>query len=73
VQLIVNTISRAGSNARNTLLSALHSGISTDTIAGSFAFDAFGDPIDPQLYFYTVRDGKFAYLHEAHPSAFMIK
>ena len=73
VQVIVNTVSRAGSNARNTLLQALHSGIPTETIAGSFAFDAFGDPIDPQLYFYTVRDGKFAYLHQAHPSAFMIK
>jgi ABC-type branched-subunit amino acid transport system substrate-binding protein len=73
VQLIVNTIARAGSNARNTLTSALHSGISTDTVTGSFSFDAFGDPIDPQLYFYTVRDGKFAYLHQAHPSAFMIK
>jgi branched-chain amino acid transport system substrate-binding protein len=72
-QLVINTISRAGSNARNTLLAALHSGISTETITGSFAFDAFGDPIDPQLYYYTVRDGKFAYLHQAHPSAFMIK
>jgi branched-chain amino acid transport system substrate-binding protein len=73
VQVLVNTITRSGASARNTLLSALHTGQPVDTIAGTFSFDGFGDPVDPQLYFYTVRDGKFAYLHEAHPSSFSIK
>jgi hypothetical protein len=25
------------------------------------------------VYFYTMRDGKFSYLREAHPSSFMVK
>jgi hypothetical protein len=54
-------------------LNALHTGTPVDTIAGSFSFNGFGDAIDPNIYFYTVRDGKFSYLHQAHPSGFMIK
>ncbi len=73
VQLITGTIARTGSTARNTLLNALHTGTPVDTIAGSFSFNGFGDAIDPNIYFYTVRDGKFSYLHQAHPSGFMIK
>ncbi len=73
VQVIANTIARSGATARNTLLSALHTGQSTDTIAGSFAFTGLGDTLDPQLYFYTVKNGAFSYLHEAHPSSFSIK
>jgi branched-chain amino acid transport system substrate-binding protein len=73
VQVITNAIARSSAAARNTLLSALHSGQPTETIAGSFSFTGLGDQLDPEIYFYTVRDGKFAYLHEAHPSAFMIK
>ncbi len=73
VQLITNAITRSGASARNTLLSALHTGQPTDTIAGSFSFTGLGDQIDPQLYYYTVKDGKLAYAHQAHPSAFSIK
>lgn len=73
VQVIANTISRSSANARNMLLSALHTGQATDTIAGSFAFTGLGDPLDPQIYFYTIKGGKFSYLHEAHPSSFSIK
>ena len=73
VQMITNTIARSSANARNTLLNALHTGQPTETIAGTFSFTGLGDPLDPQIYFYTVRDGKFAYLHQAHPSSFSIK
>jgi branched-chain amino acid transport system substrate-binding protein len=73
VQVITNAITRSGASARNTLLSALHTGQPTDTVAGSFSFTGLGDQIDPQLYYYTIKDGKFAYAHQAHPSAFSIK
>jgi branched-chain amino acid transport system substrate-binding protein len=73
VQLIAAAITRTGATARNTLLFALRTPQSTQTIVGDFSFDSYGDPNDPQLYFYTVKDGKFSYAHQAHPSAFMIK
>ncbi len=73
MQVIAAAITRTGANARNTLLNAMQSGLPADTIVGTFSFTGTGDALDPQLYFYTVRDGKFAYAHQAHPSAFMVK
>ncbi len=73
MQMIASVISRSGANARNTLLDAMHTGIPTECIVGSYSFTASGDALDPELYFYTCRDGKFAYLHQAHPSTFMIR
>jgi ABC-type branched-subunit amino acid transport system substrate-binding protein len=73
MQLISTVLQRSGASARNTLLDALHTGIPTECIVGSYTFTASGDPLDPELYFYTCRDGKFSYLHQAHPSTFMIK
>ena len=72
-QLVLAAIARTGATARNTLLNALHSGQPTLTVTGNFAFSPTGDTIDPQLYFYGIKDGKMAYLHQAHPSTFMIK
>jgi len=41
-------------------------------IAG-YSFGAFGDALQPQLYYYLIKDGKITYLKQAHPSTFMIK
>jgi branched-chain amino acid transport system substrate-binding protein len=73
VQVITNTIARIGSSSRNSILAGLHTGAPVETIAGTFTFTGLGEPLDPELYFYTVRDGKFAYLHQAHPSSFSVK
>jgi branched-chain amino acid transport system substrate-binding protein len=72
-QILLSAITISGAAIRSQLLSALHTGQPVETVAGSFAFGANGDTIDPQLYFYTVRDGKISYLHQAHPSSFMIR
>ncbi len=73
VQVIISQMQRSGATVRNTVLNAIQTGLPTDTLVGTFSFAATGDSIDPQLYFYTMRDGKFAYAHEAHPSSFMLK
>jgi branched-chain amino acid transport system substrate-binding protein len=44
-----------------------------DTIVGPFQFTLTGDPQDPNIYFYTLRGGKWSYVHAAHPSGFLIK
>jgi branched-chain amino acid transport system substrate-binding protein len=70
-QIIISAVRRTGAVARNTMLSALSLGGSYDTLVGSFTFAPTGDPIDPELYFYTITDGKLAYVKQAHPSSFL--
>jgi len=72
-QLIINTVSRSHATTRFSLISAIAQGVPMDTMVGTYAFNSFGDAIDPQIYYYTLKDGTFSYLHEAHRSPFMIK
>lgn len=70
-QIVFSAVRRSGASQRNTLVSSMSLGGNYDTIVGSFTFSPTGDPIDPELYFYTIADGKFAYVRQAHPSSFL--
>jgi branched-chain amino acid transport system substrate-binding protein len=70
-QIVMSAVRRTGAAQRATLMSSMTLGGNYDTIVGSFTFAPTGDPIDPELYFYTITDGKFSYLKQAHPSAFL--
>jgi branched-chain amino acid transport system substrate-binding protein len=70
-QIVMSAVRRTGAAQRATLMSSMTLGGNYDTIVGSFTFAPTGDPIDPELYFYTVTDGKFSYLKQAHPSGFL--
>lgn len=70
-QIIFSAVRRSGATQRNNLMTALTLGGNYDTIVGSFTFSPTGDPVDPELYFYTITDGKLSYLRQAHPSAFL--
>jgi branched-chain amino acid transport system substrate-binding protein len=72
-QIILTAAKRATASTRYQLLNAIAQGTGIDTVVGTFSFSGTGDPITPEIYFYTVRDGKFAYLRQAHASAFMVK
>jgi branched-chain amino acid transport system substrate-binding protein len=72
-QLIIAAVTRSSATARNNVVTAIAQGVPTDTMVGTYSFNAFGDALDPQLYFYQLKDGKFSYLHQAHPSGFMVK
>jgi ABC-type branched-subunit amino acid transport system substrate-binding protein len=72
-QIVMSAVRRSGATARNALLSSLQIGAPIDTVAGTYTFSTSGDRLDPEVYFYTMRDGKFSYLREAHPSSFMVK
>ena len=72
-QLIVAAATRTSATTRAALLTAMTTPIPTDTVVGSFTFTPSGDPNDPNLYFYTVKDGAWRYVRAAHPSAFLIK
>ncbi|HEX3463668.1 MAG TPA: branched-chain amino acid ABC transporter substrate-binding protein [Candidatus Elarobacter sp.] len=73
VQLIRLAARRTGASNRLTFLRALATGGTYDTVTGSYIFGATGDVIDPNCYFYRVKDGKFTYERQAHPSGFMLK
>jgi len=44
-----------------------------NTVVGPLQFGPNGDALDPNVYFYTVRDGKWAYLKASHPGSFILK
>jgi branched-chain amino acid transport system substrate-binding protein len=70
-QIVFSAVRRSGATARNTLMTSMTLGGNYDTIVGSFTFSPTGDTVDPELYFYTITDGKLAYVRQAHPSSFL--
>jgi branched-chain amino acid transport system substrate-binding protein len=72
-QIVINAVNVTNGGSRGAISTAITQGLPIDTMTGSYSFSAFGDPNQPQLYYYTLKDGKFSYLKQAHPSTFMIK
>jgi len=73
VQLIALAQQRSGATNRLNMIRALSNGGSFDTVTGTYSFGPTGDVLDPNCYFYVLRDGKFAYERQAHRSGFMLK
>lgn len=72
-QIAIAAVRRGGANDRLSVSRALAFATPYDTAVGTFSFGNTGDPIDPNAYFYTVKDGKWAYLQAAHRSNFVLK
>jgi branched-chain amino acid transport system substrate-binding protein len=72
-QIIISAVTRTNAGGRGATTTAIQQGIPIDTMTGSYSFGAFGDALQPQLYYYLVKDGKITYLKQAHPSTFMVK
>jgi len=70
-QIVMDASLRTGATNRLTLLTGLRSG-AFNTLAGTFSFDANGDPIAPNLYLYSMAAGKFKYLRSARPTSFIL-
>jgi branched-chain amino acid transport system substrate-binding protein len=73
MQVIIAATRRTGAGDRASLTSALSDGSTYQTIAGDFSFTPFGDQVDPNLYFYTVKGGAWKYLASYRPAPFPIK
>ncbi|PZR56994.1 MAG: hypothetical protein DLM50_07095 [Candidatus Meridianibacter frigidus] len=71
-QLVTNAVRRLGATNRVGALRALRNGGFYDTLVGSFSFLLSGDPLDPNLYFYTIADGKFQFKTASHSSTFLL-
>jgi branched-chain amino acid transport system substrate-binding protein len=72
-QVAIAAIRRGGSADRIAVARALNSSMSFDTVIGPVAFLNTGDPQDPNVYFYAVKDGKWSYVQAAHRSTFVLK
>ncbi|HEY8313368.1 MAG TPA: branched-chain amino acid ABC transporter substrate-binding protein [Candidatus Baltobacteraceae bacterium] len=71
-QIIISAARRTGATNRLALMSALRAPSMYQTLVGDFQFTPNGDPIDPNVYFYTIADGKFKFVKPAHPSGFIL-
>jgi branched-chain amino acid transport system substrate-binding protein len=72
-QIALAAIKKAGTADRVAVGRALGFASTFDTVVGTFSFGTTGDPINPNVYFYTVKDGKWSYVQAAHPSSFILK
>jgi branched-chain amino acid transport system substrate-binding protein len=72
-QLVIAAVTRANARARNAVVAAIAQGVPIPTMTGEYSFTPFGDAVQPEIYYYAVRKGTFAYLHQARPSGFMVK
>lgn len=71
-QIVIAASKRTGAANRLTTMTALQTPSSYDTIVGPFQFTPTGDPVDPNLYFYQVADGKFKFVAPYHPTNFVL-
>ncbi len=72
-QIIVAIVRRTNAQDRVPILHAFNSAPTFNTVAGDFQFTNTGDPLNPQSYFYTVKNGQWKYVGSALPSTFVVK
>jgi branched-chain amino acid transport system substrate-binding protein len=72
-QVAMQAAGRTNLTDRAAIASELTRGGYYDTLIGMFQFSAFGDPVDPNVYFYTIKSGQFVYQKAAHPTSFLLK
>ena len=71
-QIFIGAARRTGATSRLAMMTALQTPASYDTLVGPFRFTATGDPLDPNLYFYSVADGKFKFIAPSHATPFVL-
>lgn len=59
-QIAIAAVRRTEAVSRSPVVQNISRGGTYTTIVGDFRFDAFGDPADPNLYYYVVKNGTWA-------------
>jgi len=70
-QVVMSAVRRTGATNRLATMSSLQSPSTYNTILGQFYFAPTGDPVDPNLYFYTIDRGAFRFAASSHPGVFL--
>jgi branched-chain amino acid transport system substrate-binding protein len=71
-QIFIAAVRRFNSTSRLMVARAIGQPIAFDTLVGSFTFDPFGDPQDPNVYYYQLQNGVWRYVRAAHPSSYIV-
>jgi branched-chain amino acid transport system substrate-binding protein len=71
-QIVIAASRRIGSPNRLSVMSSLQTGGSYSTMVGNFTFTPTGDPLDPNVYFYSIVDGALKYQRPAHVTSFVL-
>ena len=69
-QIVLAVAQRTGALSRLALLQSMRIGGGYNTLIGPYSFDAFGNPINANVYFYKADGDKFAYRTAAIPSPY---
>ena len=72
-QIVIAVVRRTNAQDRTAVMRSINSAPLFDTVVGEFQFQNNGDPLNPQAYFYTVKDGAWKYVGSALPSSFVVK
>ena len=71
-QVVMSAVRRTGATNRLSTMTALQAPTASNTILGQFQFMPSGDPVDPNLYFYTIDGDQYKYVAASHASAFVL-
>lgn len=72
-QILIAVIRRTGASDRLAVDRSLNSSSAFNTVVGAISFDNAGDPVNPNVYFYTLKGGNWKYTTSAVPSSFIVK
>jgi branched-chain amino acid transport system substrate-binding protein len=72
-QIFIAVIRRTGASDRLAVDRSLNSSSVFNTVVGAISFDNAGDPVNPNVYFYTLKGGNWKYTTSAVPSSFIVK
>jgi branched-chain amino acid transport system substrate-binding protein len=72
-QIVVSVVRRTNANDRIAVERALNVSSAFNTVIGSLAFQNDGDPLDANVYFYSVKNGAWKYVASANPSSYIVK
>jgi branched-chain amino acid transport system substrate-binding protein len=71
-QVIIAASSRTSAYTRYSLLTAMQLSGSFNTLVGPFSFDANGDPLMPNLYFFKIAGTSFKYVEPAVRNGYVV-
>jgi len=71
-QVVMSAVRRINATNRLATMTALQTPSSYNTLVGQLIFAPTGDPVDPNIYFYTIDRGTFRYFAPSHASAFVL-
>jgi len=72
-QISISAIKTGAAADRLAAVRALQTSAQYNSIVGPVTFLGTGDTLDPNIYFYTIKDGKWQYVQAAHRSTFVLK